>query len=167
MGTYQQGYVPQQGYAPVPPQPGWFSRHWKALVFGGIAFIVLVAALFVCGIMLLVFGMMKSSEPYQRAVAAAQASPELQKALGTPIETGWWVSGSINTSGPSGNADLAIPLKGPNGKATVYVVARKSAGEWSYSRIEAQVEATHARTNLLPAGQQGVPEDDSQPQQTD
>lgn len=163
MGTDQQGYVPPPVYAQAPQQPGWFSRHWKLLVFGGIGLVLLLVVLFVGGIVLFVFGIMKSNEPYQHAVAAAQANVELQRALGTPIETGWWVSGQINTSGPSGNADLAIPIHGPQGKATLYVVARKSAGEWVYNRLEAEVETTHVRTNLLPPGQRGAPADQGQP----
>ncbi len=146
MGTYQ------QVSPPVPQQRGWFSRHWKLVVFGGIGVVFLGVVLFVCGIVLLVFSSMKSSEPYQHAVAAAQASPDVQRALGTPINTGMFLSGQINVTGASGNADLAIPIHGPKGKATLYVVAEKSAGEWEYKRIDVKPEGSATRIKLVSSG---------------
>ena len=41
-----------------------------------------------------------------------------------------------------------MPLKGPQGKATLYVVAEKSAGRWSYEVLELEVEATGERIDL-------------------
>lgn len=82
---------------------------------------------------------MRSSEPYQVAVARAKANTELVAALGQPIEEGSLPSGSISTSGGSGAANLTIPIKGPNGKATVFVEAKKFAGTWECTRIVANV----------------------------
>jgi len=101
--------------------------------------------LFVFGI----FGALKSSEVYQQAVAKAQASEEVQSAIGEPIVAGTFVSGSIEVSGASGNADLAIPISGPKGSATVYAVAKKSAGRWSYTTLEVEVKGAAGRIDLL------------------
>ena len=40
-------------------------------------------------------------------------------------------------------------ISGPKGKGTIYVVAKKSAGEWSYSRMEVEVEGQPGRIDLL------------------
>jgi hypothetical protein len=61
------------------------------------------------------------------------------------------VTGNINFANDSGNADLAIPLSGPQGHGTVYVVARKSAGTWSYDRFEVELDGAEERINLLKA----------------
>ena len=90
---------------------------------------------FVAAIILIVFGAMKSSDAYKMAVTRAKAHPAVIEALGTPIEEGLFLSGNTNVNGSSGEADLSVPLSGPKGKGTLYVVATKSAGEWNYSKL--------------------------------
>lgn len=134
----------------LQPQPqGWFARHWKAVVGVGCLGIVILGGAFVAGIFFLVMGSIRSSDAYQQALAKASASPEVVVRLGQPIKPGWMVSGSINVSGPTGDADLAIPISGPKGKGTIYVVGKKSAGEWTYSRLEVEVEGQPGRIDLL------------------
>ena len=133
--------------AAVPP--GWWARNWKWAVPACVS--VLVAG-FVgsCAlIVMLIFGVMKHSEVYQTAVSEAQAEPAVIGALGFPIEEGLVVTGNIQISGPSGSADLAIPISGPDGNATIYVVAQKSAGEWQYSTLEVAVHDTGETIDLM------------------
>ena len=94
---------------------------------------------FVAVIVLVVFGAMKSSDAYKFAVAQAKADPRVTTALGTPISEGMFMSGSTNVNGAFGQADLAIPISGPKGKATIYAVATKSGGKWTYSKLTVQV----------------------------
>ncbi|WP_203323218.1 cytochrome c oxidase assembly factor Coa1 family protein [Pseudoxanthomonas beigongshangi] len=119
---------------PVPP-PNWWSRNWKwfvpTLVVTGMA---LVAA-FILAIMSFVFSMMKSSEPYQTGLSRARADAAVVAALGEPITPGYFVQGNIDGSAASGEANLAIPLKGSRGAATLYVEASKRAGEWQYETL--------------------------------
>jgi hypothetical protein len=70
----------------------------------------------------------------------ARSNPTVANALGSPIKEGFLVSGNINVNGASGNAELAIPISGPKGKATIYVEAVKSAGEWSFSKLVVKLE---------------------------
>ncbi len=69
--------------------------------------------------------------------------------LGTPVEVGLLTTGNISTSGSSGEADLAIPISGPKGGATVYVVASKSEGEWIFSTLVVGLKEGGERINLL------------------
>lgn len=105
---------------------------------GCLGLIVLVGSC-VVGVFTLVSGSIKSSGPYAQGLEMARQSPAVVAALGEPIETGWMVSGSINVSGSSGEADLAIPLEGPDGEGKLYVVADKEAGEWTFRRAEVEV----------------------------
>jgi hypothetical protein len=135
-------------YQPVE-QKSWFRRNLKWLIPVGCVLPLLACVGFVAAIGLFVFGVIRSSEVYTQALERARASEEVQAALGTPIEDGWFVSGSINTSGSSGNADFAIPLSGPNGSATLYVVATKSADRWRFSTLDVAVEDSADRIDLL------------------
>ena len=91
--------------------------------------------LFVGAIMLAVFGALKSTDVYKTAVARAQTDLRVRAALGDDVHPGIFLSGNTNVSGGSGQADLSIPISGSKGKATIYVVATKSAGEWNYSQL--------------------------------
>jgi cytochrome oxidase complex assembly protein 1 len=133
----------------MPPQRGWWSRNWKWFVPTAIVgFIALVTA-GIFGIVMLVLGGVKSAEPYQYAVSQAQHSPAVIQRLGAPIKEGMFFSGEINVNGASGDANLAIPISGPKGKATVYVVGNKSAGQWTYLTLEVQFEGDPNRISLL------------------
>ena len=147
------GQVPPTGQdVPLPPgQPrkGWWGRNWKWFVPTGCLTLLLVVGGCIAGLVGFVFSLIKSSDAYKDALAAAQASPAVQKALGTPIEAGLLVMGNIHVSGTSGNADLTIPISGPKGEATIYAVATKSAGKWTFDRLEVAIEDSDERLDLL------------------
>ncbi len=127
----------------------WWSRNWKWFVPVGCLSLLVLFAAFVGSIFFVAAGAMKSSDAYKDAVAQAQASPAVVEALGTPIKTGFFTSGSVNTTGPGGDAALSIPISGPKGKATIQVEAKKSGGEWTYSTLVVEVENPQQRIDLL------------------
>jgi hypothetical protein len=138
--------------AQPPPQPGWWSRNWKWFVPTGCCLTPLVlGAAFAAFLVLVVFGALKQSDAYKMAVARAKADSRVVTALGTPIEEGWWLSGKTNVNGGSGDADLSIPISGPKGKGTIYAVATKSAGDWSYSKLQVKIESTDETIDLGPS----------------
>lgn len=131
------------------PGGNWWSRNWKWFVPVGCLSMILLAAAFAATVFTAVSGMMRSSDAYQGGFARAQASPAVAEALGSPLRAGWFTSGSVRTTGPSGEAQLEIPVSGPKGKGRIFVEATKSAGEWTYSKLEVVVDATGARIDLL------------------
>ena len=131
------------------PRPGWWARNWKWFVPVGCLTIVAVFAAFVGAIVVLVAGSMKSSDAYKLAMQKAQNDPRVVQRLGTPIESGMFVGGSINVAGSSGKADLTIPISGPKGKGTIYLDATKFAGEWKFNRLEVGFEGDPNRIDLL------------------
>jgi hypothetical protein len=145
------------GYIPASPPPAltlpesWFSRNWKWFVPTLVLGLVLLIAVAVGALVTFVFGLLKSSEPYQHAVAVASSNPAVVRELGTPIVPAWYISGNINVSGSSGNADLTIPLKGSLHRGTVYVVAKKTAGVWAYDKLQVLVDGQESPIKLLPA----------------
>jgi hypothetical protein len=128
----------------LPPQPGWWKRNWKIGCLGILAGIVVLAF----SIIAIVFTALKSSDAYKMALARAQTDPRVVTALGSPIEPGWLISGRTNVSGTSGHADLTVPLSGPKGKGTLYFVASKFAGKWTFLKMMVRVENTGEEIDL-------------------
>lgn len=135
--------------APPPPYPSkppgdWLSRNWKWLVWVAAGGAVAVAL----GFFFSLLALLKTSDAYAEAIVRANNSPAAREALGAPIKAGLLLSGSIQVSGGSGKADLAIPVAGPKGKATIYVEATKSTGVWRFDRLIVDVKSSKARIDL-------------------
>ncbi len=113
----------------------WLARNWGWLIPIGCLGMLLAFAAFVGAIFLLVTSVVKSSDVYREALARAEKDPRVTDALGSPLEVGWMISGSIETTGPSGQADIAIPVSGPRGSARIYATAEKRAGRWRFDTL--------------------------------
>jgi hypothetical protein len=133
---------------PPPPPPNWWSRNYKWFVPVGCLSIIAIIAGFIALLVFVVMGSIKSSDAYKLALEKAQQNPVVQQKLGTPIEGGTFVSGSINVSGTSGKADLTIPISGPKGKGAIYVDATKFAGEWKFNQLEVGFDGDPQRVDL-------------------
>ena len=139
---------------PYPgPQRNWFSRNWKWFIPAGCLTLLIMFGAFIAGILGIVEATLKSSDAYKLALAKAQSDPRVAENLGQPVQPGWFMSGNINVSGGSGDADISIPVSGPKGKGTIYVVAKKIAGEWQFETLQVAVEGQPGRIDLLPAPQ--------------
>ncbi len=117
----------------------------KGLLFGCGGCAMIVALLFLVGgaIVFYIFSSVRSSEPFQHTLQAAQASPEMCQALGEPITLGWWFTGSVNWHNGDGTAAVRIPLSGPRDSATVEVSGALTAGgPWSFDKMEATLKST-------------------------
>jgi hypothetical protein len=136
---------------PIPQQArgNWWTRNWKWFVPTGCLTMIALFAAFIALIAMIVFSAMKSSDVYKDALAKAKAEPAVIEALGSPIQDGMFVSGNTNVNGGSGEANLAIPISGPKGKGTLYVVATKSVGFWNCSSLVVEVAQTKQRIDLL------------------
>jgi len=138
----------------------WLARKWK-LLLGLLVGLMLLGVAGIFGIFTLIMSSIKGSDVAKESMARAQTNPAVVQHLGTPIEMGWFVSGSINVSVATGDADLAIPISGPKGKGTVYVTAQKSGGAWTYSVMNVAFEGSGERINLL--GDSSVAQADPSP----
>ncbi len=65
----------------------------------------------------------EQSDAYKTALAHAQTNPAVIEAIGSPISQTGIVSGNSKVNGATGEANLSILLRGPKGKATLYVEA--------------------------------------------
>lgn len=149
------------GYAPPPPAAGYSGpqspdqvqrqkRLRRTIIVAAIAAVLLIGT-FVGGLLAIIFGALKSSEPYQHGVQIAANDPRVIAELGAPVKPGWLFGGSIQVSGSSGSADLNISLQGSKRKGTLYVVAKKSGGQWNYEVLELRSEGQPDLDLLQPA----------------
>ncbi|MFH1745520.1 MAG: cytochrome c oxidase assembly factor Coa1 family protein [Planctomycetota bacterium] len=122
-------------------------RIWIVIILAAIATPLFLGA----AVLVLTYFMATSSIVQAEAVEKAKSEERVTTALGTPIKEGFIWSGTLEVNGPSGSADLAIPISGPNGAGTIYVKAKKVAGIWEYSILEVAIERAGERINLLPA----------------
>jgi hypothetical protein len=110
-----------------------------------VAFFLLIVA-FVAGIFFLIMNSFRSSPVYLEAMQAARSDQRVVQALGTPIESGWFMWGSLEEQGLSGDASLSIPISGPRKRATLYASARKGNGVWQFYTLAVQVDG---QTSLI------------------
>jgi hypothetical protein len=130
-----------------------FKRVQRLWAIAGVLVLVLAIALGV-GMFFMVSSMLKNSDAYRLGVAKVQASPEAMALLGPPLETGM-PKGSVQTSGPTGEAQLSIPVEGQKGKGVLYLNATKDMGQWKANRIVLEIEGHPERIDL-----NRTPEDD-------
>jgi hypothetical protein len=127
------------------------TRNWKWVVPVFLLAALLLVGGFIGTILFVVESSFQHSDCYVQALAKTRANPEVGEKIGEPITPGWFSSGSINLSGPSGNADITIPIRGSKGKGKIYVVAEKRAGAWSFETLQVEIEGNEQRIDLLQA----------------
>ena len=133
----------------APPSKNWFQRHVGLTIAGGCAVVFAGFITFVCLLMVFVFGMLRNSDATKMALERARSNTIVAQHLGQPLETGWFISGNVNTTGPSGHAELEIPVHGSKGKGAIYVVADKTAGAWTFSTLDVAFADGAPRISLL------------------
>ena len=100
---------------------------------------------------------MKSSDVYREALARAQQHPQVQAALGTPVEDGWWMAGQINIQNDTGNANITIPSRSERQREDS---RRGDEGRRPLAVLELDVQIEGRQTiNLLPVSRSTRPFD--------
>ena len=130
------------------PARSWWERNWKWAVPAGCVALVFLAA----GTVNAFFSLMKSSGAYSGALELARSDCEVQARLGMPLRPGWSVSGSVSVAGPSGHAELSIPLRGSQRSGTLYATATKTAGQWHFELLQLAVAGQSSRVDVLAQG---------------
>ena len=91
---------------------------------------------------------LKESAPFQHPLSLAEQNPIITAALGTPLEIGMAIEGSVNFENDDGKADISYPISGPNGEAVMTVRGIKKDGVWTFSTIECRINGTKQTINL-------------------
>ena len=130
---------PPRTAPPPPPPPAKKSGCWKWGALGCLAVIV-IGAIGIGVLVVFVFGAIKSTDVYKEALSRAQNDPRVIAALGSPIKSGFFLSGNVNVKNSGGTADISFPISGPKGKGSVHAVATRDSSGWHYSELTATPE---------------------------
>jgi len=105
-------------------------------IFVFIGVLVVIGCVALClGVFALLLRM--GQEPYQMAVDKVTTDAQVKEKLGEPIEVAsWFPQGSVNLTNDQGDANLTFQIRGPKGKASVNVVARRIAGKWGLTSLD-------------------------------
>ena len=112
--------------------PPGLSKMGKA---GVVLAVAASLAVYVIAPMIFVEGMMRQSDVYRMTLRRAQNSPCVNALIGSPLTPGWLISGNEQTSDTSGSADMSIPVRGPKGKGSLDVAAKKQDGVWKINSL--------------------------------
>jgi hypothetical protein len=125
-------------------QASWLfaKRHWKVLVPGFVVLFLLALPL-----ANLLF---RQSDAFRISMDYLRKSAPVLDAVGAPLETGFMVSGSISEVGPTGQAELSVPIVGPKAKAEAFVKLSKDMGVWKIDAATVQMDQTGQRIALVP-----------------
>ncbi len=131
-----------------PPQ-GRRARRWACLFVS--TFLVLIAAC--AGVFGLVayyaVGQLKSTRPYQMSWELLRQDPQVQEALGEPLEEASWMpAGELNVRNGGGDAFFTFDIRGPKGVGHVRTQARRLQGEWGLTALEVTIDATGERISI-------------------
>lgn len=134
----------------VAPQKS--KTKWWLIGCGGCLTLIILSLIAFGAIFFGVFQAIKSSDTYKTALNAATSSPEVQEALGTPIEAGFLVEGSIDTNTTDGitteTSNLTIPLSGPKASAKFHFAAKRIGQLWNIDDITVTVDGTQQKIYL-------------------
>lgn len=147
---------------PLPPQPPVFgdptqvNRENRAAVGKGFfmgcggcfAIVAGFFALIIGGFAIVMF-FFANSDVCKEALVKANASGAVRAALGTPLERGWMLGGSINVNGSEGSANVSFSVSGPKGKGTLHLEAVRQNGAWIYKQLQVTPERTGKPIDLL------------------
>lgn len=97
----------------------WLEQNplWK-IPLGCLTLILLLGA-FAVVLATVITTSFRNSEVSKQALNLAAANPQVRELIGEPIKPAWLISGQINVSGSTGNANLSIPISGPRGKGAI------------------------------------------------
>lgn len=164
-------YPPPMGtpqYAPVKPKKGWFGRNW----FWFIPLVILLPILCCCGggIFMVNYGIgqIMQSTAYTDTLTTMQQNSDVQRAIGTPIDTpeGFMdlvaledQGGTINLQavGSQQFFDARIPISGPKGSGVLIIEAESpdAGSTWTYKQRRIEVTGTGEVIELMPGGSTG------------
>lgn len=137
------GVCPLCGHSKAVP-----VSHRKSLQF-----LLLLACLFLLGLTLALTAYYRSplrSSVAQIALEKARHDPRVAKLLGEPIRAGWLASGSVRQDETGwGEARMEIPIRGPNGSASLRAIAGKGTGPWVFSSLEVVIEGQSKSIDLV------------------
>ena len=134
---------------PEPMKKSWLEQHphWKIPL--GCLTLLLLIGVFATILTTIITTSFHRSDVYKQAMTKAAENSQVRQEIGEPIRSAWLVSGQLNVTGSTGNANLSIPIFGPRGKGAIRAVAYKSGDVWRFTYLQVNVEGQPAGIDLV------------------
>ncbi|MBL4663302.1 MAG: hypothetical protein JKY22_07060, partial [Flavobacteriaceae bacterium] len=120
-----------------------------AVPTGGCLLVIIFIIVFFGSIFFGITSMMTDSQASQDSIEAAKNNEALIEILGKPIEANGISGGSLKINNGLKSAELNIPIKGPNGEATIFVVGESLNDNWVYQTMEVHIKDSREIIDLL------------------
>lgn len=110
------------------------TRQWFVILATAI---IIFTVVLVTAILLMVRGIIMSSEPYKHAIMLVERDPAVMRTLGEGYRQKGLIQGSLSSdlTQKSGRADFSFKLEGQNGVSKVAVSAFKKNDVWMYETV--------------------------------
>jgi hypothetical protein len=129
---------------------GWFARNWKWVVpSGGCLLIIIFIIAFAGSLFFGLSSVMSDSQAYKDSMEAVQSNEEVIAILGEPIENNGIHGGNFSYKNGVSSAEFSIPIKGPKGEATIFVIGSGVDEDWNYETMEVHIEGSNKIIHLL------------------
>lgn len=127
-----------------------FRKTQKKWAIAGLLFwIILIPALFFP-----ITGLLKNNDAYKQSLVNLQDNPEIEKFIGYPLKPGLFVTGSISTSGPTGQAALQYSIHGTHGEGKCFVFAYKAMEKWTINDQAVVIENSNKKIWIINSSNQ-------------
>lgn len=134
----------------MEPQKSWWKRNWKWFVpLSGCFLLLIFMVVLAGGLFFGISSVMDDSDAYKEGIKRISGDDYVVSILGAPIEKDGVTKGAIKYHNGIKSVNLSVPIKGPNGKATLRVVGEAINDLWEYSKIEVSIEAQDTIVNVL------------------
>jgi hypothetical protein len=138
---------PTVRHDPIPGQD-YVRNNWWSIPGGCLLLLVLFMTSSVIVLALVQFSLTRSGA-YRQAIERTRSHPAAIAQLGTPIHAGWFTSGNVKVYGNIGDAQLIIPVSGPQNHGTIFAIAHKEGAPWQFSSLQLAVPGRKDRIDLL------------------
>jgi len=132
--------------APTPPPVGESTgrrkRRWPLVLVIVVIVLVVLITLVGClgGLWLFIQRNLRTSGIYKQAIERVSNTPAVTERIGTPLEPRWVITGEVHIRNASGEADMSIPVVGPDGTCRIHVVGTRSAEQWTIDALEVEFQ---------------------------
>ena len=102
------------------------QRTWAivaAAVYGG-------GVLMFGGIIAILFVVLSNLEPYDTIKHEAANNPVVSEHVGSPVEVGWFTTGSVSQRNSTGEADVTVSVSGPLATGNLRIVSVRRNSVW-------------------------------------
>lgn len=124
----------------IKNQKDWTK--WGLIVLAG-------TSLFFCITFTTVLGTISKNEPFITAIQIIQEEPLCKEYLGDDLRKGFGWTGSINTTGTSGSADISFTMKGSKSSAKCYLKAHKDFDNWKIDLLVVKEKSSDENILLI------------------